>query len=224
MEEVYKLSKSSTQSIDILAVEGNAVDAIIYQAKKYDDVILVVGMKGEGKNIRKLFGSVASGSARKSFLPLVIVPEGVVFNGFKNIAMAVDDGVTIDLHGLTLIHRMGKIFGSKTYIVRALKYGENIINELSLRFHALSGKLFPLEVEFDFPRGNEVSLTIFNYCKEKKVDLLILFPHYHSNFERLFFRGETRKMIFESQFPLFLLPDEKVERKSIFKKSEKQKL
>ena len=210
MEEVYKLSKSSTQSIDILAVEGNAVDAIIYQAKKYDDVILVVGMKGEGKNIRKLFGSVASGSARKSFLPLVIVPEGVVFNGFKNIAMAVDDGVTIDLHGLTLIHRMGKIFGSKTYIVRALKYGENIINELSLRSHALSGKLSPLEVEFAFPRGNEVSLTIFNYCKEKKVDLLILFPHYHSNFERLFVRSETRKMIFESEFPLFLLPDEKV--------------
>ena len=136
LDEVYKLRKSSTQSIDILAVEGNAVDVIITHAKKYEDVILVVRMKGEGKNFRKLFGSVASGLARKSFLPLVIVPEGVVFNGFKNIAMAVDDGVTIDLHGLTLIHRMGKIFGSKTYIVRALKYGENIINELSLRSHA----------------------------------------------------------------------------------------
>jgi nucleotide-binding universal stress UspA family protein len=201
------------QSIDILAVEGNPVDMIINQVKKYDEPIVVVGMKGEGKNLKKLFGSVASGLARKSFSPLFIIPESVVFKGLKNIALAIDDEITIELSGLSLIHKIGEIHYSKVYIVRALNNSENIVNELSLRSSAISGRLSPLEVEFAFPRGNDVSHTILTFCKEREIDLLIFIPHYHSVFERLFVRSETRKIIFETEFPLFLLPDIKVQKK-----------
>ena len=53
LDEVLKLRKSNMQSIDILAVEGNPVDMIINQVKKYDEPLVVVGMKGEGKNLKK---------------------------------------------------------------------------------------------------------------------------------------------------------------------------
>lgn len=213
LDEVLKLRKSNMQSIDILAVEGNPVDMIINQVKKYEEPIVIVGMKGEGKNLKKLFGSVASGLARKSFLPLFIIPESVVFKGFKNIALAIDDEITIELSGLSLIHKIGEVHYSKVYIVRALNNSENVVNELSLRSSAISGRLSPLEVEFAFPRGNDISHTILTFCKEREIDLLILIPHYHSVFERLFVRSETRKIIFETEFPLFLLPDIKVQKK-----------
>lgn len=213
LDEVLKLRKSTVQSIDILAVEGSPVEMIINQVKNYEDPLIVVGMKGTSKNFRKLFGSVASGLARKSFLPLFIIPESVVFRGFKNIALAIDDEITIEFKGLSLIHRFGEINSSKIYIVRALNNSENIVSELSLRSSAISGRFSPLEVEFAFPRGNEVSNTILNFCKEHEIDLLILIPHYHSVFERLFVRSETRKLIFETEFPLFLLPDIKVQNK-----------
>jgi nucleotide-binding universal stress UspA family protein len=213
LEEVLKLRKSTMQSIDILAVEGDPVDMIINQIKNYEEPLVVVGMKGEGKNFRKLFGSVASGLARKSFLPLFIIPETVIFKGYKNIALAIDDEITIELNGLSLIHKIGEIHSSKIYIVRALNNSENIVSELSLRSNAISGRLSPLQVEFAFPRGNDISHTILNFCKEREIDLLILIPHYHSVFERLFVRSETRKMIFETEFPLFLLPDVKVQKK-----------
>lgn len=213
LDEVLKLRKSTMQSIDILAVEGNPVDMIINHVKNYEEPIVVVGMKGEGKNFRKLFGSVASGLARKSFLPLFIIPETIIYKGFKNIALAIDDEITIELNGLSLIHKIGEIHSSKIYIVRALNNSENVVSELSLRSSAISGKLSPLEVEFAFPRGNEVSHTILNFCKEREIDLLILIPHYHSVFERLFVKSETRKIIFETEFPLFLLPDIKVQNK-----------
>lgn len=213
LEEVLKLRKSTMQSIDILAVEGDPVETIINQVKKFEDPIVVVGMKGEGKNFRKLFGSVASGLARKSFLPLFIIPESVSFKGFKSIALAIDDEITIELKGLALIHKIGEINSSKIFIVRVLNNSMKVVSELSLRSSAVSGRLSPLQVEFAFPRGNDVSHTLLNFCKECKIDLLILIPHYHSLFDRLFIKSETRKIIFESEFPIFLLPDIKVQNK-----------
>jgi hypothetical protein len=224
LEEVLKLRKSTMQSIDILAVEGDPVDMIINQIKNYEEPLVVVGMKGEGKNFRKLFGSVASGLARKSFLPLFIIPETVIFKGYKNIALAIDDEITIELNGLSLIHKIGEIHSSKIYIVRALNNSENIVSELSLRSSAISGRLSPLAVEFAFPRGNDISDTVLNFCKEREIDLLILIPHYHSVFERLFIKSETRKLIFETEFPLLLLPDIKVQDKKSEKISVHQKM
>lgn len=224
LDEVLKLRKSTMQSIDILAIEGDPVEMIIHEVKNYEEPLLVVGMKGEGKNFRKLFGSVASGLARKSFLPLFIIPESVVFKGFKNLALAIDDEITIELKGLALIHKFGEINSSKIYILRALNNSEKVISELSLRSSAISGRLSPLEVEFAFPRGNDISHTILNFCKENGIDLLILIPHYHSVFERLFIKSETRNLIFETEFPLFLLPDIKVQNKKSEQISEHHKM
>ena len=80
LDEAVKLRKSSFQPIEILAVEGPTVDAIISTSKKYENCIIVVGMKGEGKGVRKFFGSTTSALARKSYVPMLIVPESANYS------------------------------------------------------------------------------------------------------------------------------------------------
>lgn len=55
LDEVVSLRKKSMYTIEILAAEGNATDAILHQAEKYTDCLLVVGMKGDGKNTQCLW-------------------------------------------------------------------------------------------------------------------------------------------------------------------------
>jgi len=49
------------------------------------------------------------------------------------------------------------------------------------------------------------------FADDNRIDLLTIIPHYHSFFESLFSKSETRQMVFHTHIPMLLLPDIKVE-------------
>ena len=83
MEAALKLRKSDLQPIDIVAMEGPTSEMIIKQSLQYENCLIVAGMKGSGTNVRKVFGSSATGLARKSQCPLIIVPEKSTFTSIE---------------------------------------------------------------------------------------------------------------------------------------------
>ncbi len=211
LEEVVKLRKSTFQPIDILAVEGGTVETIINTSKKYDNCIIVVGMKGEGKSVRKFFGSTTSALARKSYTPMLIVPESATFSSLNRIALAVDDNINEHLQQIDVLKGLGETYKSKIFVVRVFDNDMSVVDELAYRSKSIISKLMPLDVEFKFPRGDDVTIALENFADDNSIDLLTIIPHYHSFFERLFSKSETRQLLFHSHIPLLLLPDIKVE-------------
>ena len=67
------------------------------------------------------------------------------------------------------------------------------------------------DVEFKFPKGDDVTIASEKFADDNNVHLLTLIPHYHSLFERMFLKSETRQMVFHTHIPLLLLPDIKVD-------------
>ena len=207
LEEVLSLRKSSFQPIEIIAVEGPATDSIITNAKKYDDCLIVSGMKGSGKNLKKVFGSTATGLARKTSMPLLIVPESATFKTIKRIALASDIDYETNIHTIDLLKEVGSVFDSKIYIVRVLKNNLNVVDELTYRSDRLLNKLKPLDTEYQFPRADDVTTALEEFSVEYNVDVLSIIPQHHSLLERIFIKSETRELIFHTNVPLLILPE-----------------
>ncbi len=217
MDEKNAVKDKCLQHIHVLAEEGSATETILKNARMYTDCLLVAGMKGEGRNFKKWFGSTTSGLARKSDLPLLIVPEEARLQKLQKMALGVDVDFDTNLRSLDALREIGLCFQSRVDIVRVLNYNAPVVNELSIRSSHLMNSLKPLETAYQFPRADDVMVGLDEFIRENKVDMLCLMPQHHTLFERIFVRSETRKLIFHAHIPLLLLPEitpEKTDKKS----------
>ncbi len=207
--EVLKLRKSTSQKIEILAEEGVAADIIISTAKKYDDCLVVCGMKGEGKSIKKVFGSTVTALARKSSIPMLVVPSDAIYAPIHNIALASDIDIETDIHTVDMLQDIGEKSGAKLYVVRVIKDTMDEVQELMNRSERMRHHLKSLDPEFVFPHSNNIGEALQDFVKEYNVQLLAMIPHHHNIMERLLFHSETKQLIFHTHVPLLVLPEVK---------------
>lgn len=207
--EVLKLRKSTSQTFEILAEEGVAADIIISTAKKYDDCLIVCGMKGEGKSIKKVFGSTVTALARKSSIPMLVVPSDAIYAPIHNIALASDIDIETDIHTVDMLQDIGEKSGAKLYVVRVIKDTMDEVQELMNRSERMRHHLKSLDPEFVFPHSNNIGEALQDFVKEYNVQLLAMIPHHHNIMERLLFHSETKQLIFHTHVPLLVLPEVK---------------
>lgn len=206
-DEVVTLRKSSIYPIEIVTDEGNSPEVIIRNAKKFKEPLIVMGMKGAGKGVRKFFGSTVSGLARKTDLPLLVIPEDAKFMPMKRIAMAYDLNPESDMSSLNPMIELIKAAQSKLYLVHVLRSNADAVQELSYRSSRLSEKLKNTDYEYRFPRSNDVVDGVEDFVEDARVDLLVVMPQHHSFLQRIFFPSDTRKLIFHTRIPLLVLPE-----------------
>jgi len=65
--------------IEIICDEGVAYSSIMNTANEKKVDCIVVGRKGNGNNIKDLFGSTATALAKDTNIPVIIVPENAKF-------------------------------------------------------------------------------------------------------------------------------------------------
>jgi nucleotide-binding universal stress UspA family protein len=158
--------------------------------------------------MRRIFGSVVTGLAKKTTIPLLVVPEGVSFRLPKAIAMAVDVLRETDYAIPLPVRQMADQFHSKMYIIRLFnkQLGEVIeILHQSANLHRTIGAFTPL---CEIPADDTVVDALNDYIASSPIDLLVMRPHPRSVPERWFLRSNTRQMIFQTDIPLLILPGE----------------
>lgn len=222
LEEVMSLRKSTVQPIEIIAEEGPAIDSIMKHAIQFENCLIVAGMKGEGGVIKRTFGSTISGLARKSTQPMVVVPEVATFKSIERIAIATEMDVRSDLSAFEWVKVIGGVFKSKVYIIRVLKSKSSIVEELSHRSHRLFNLLKPLDIEYKFPRNEDVTIALQDFSIDNNVDMIAVVPHHHTIMERIFIKSETRQLIFHTHVPLLILPEKTLRPKENQQKLQKQ--
>ncbi len=202
--------KSSLQPIEILAVEGYPTDSIIRNAKKYDDAIIITGMKGEGTAIRKIFGSTVLSLVRKSKMPMLVVPEKAEYKPIENMALAAEVDHKLNLSCINPLVQICEKFHSKVYVVRVLKTHSDIIDELIYRSERLSKKLEHFKLEYKFPRADNVTYALEEFIETYDIDMLGVIPQHHNVLERIFIKSETKELAFYTRVPMLLMPELKI--------------
>lgn len=210
LSEVVNVRISEFQSIEIVSATGHPRKKIIEYANKYNDCLIVCGMKGEGKQLMKIIGSTAAYLAVKSNLPVMIIPERAVYSPIKNIVLANDFSIDTDLHTIDMLQSIGERYFAKVYIVRVMPNKSSEVNELSFRSDRFVQKLIRLHPEYKFPQSKNITEGLEEFIRSYNIDLLVLIPKRHHLIRKLFISTISRQMIFHTDIPLMTLPEIKL--------------
>ena len=186
--------------IEILCDEGAPTDAIINLVNEKNVDFIIVGMKGAGESLRKIFGSTATALARKTNTPLIIVPEKATFKKLDILVFA-NDASVLDKGVPKFITEITQLFNSKLYIVRIIRSKKVFkINTPHLLQESDAVTTFEYSVDAD------ISYALNTFIEMNKADMLVMIPHKHLWLKRLFTKSETKQMIFHTHVPLLILP------------------
>jgi nucleotide-binding universal stress UspA family protein len=206
--------KKPNQLIDVLAVEGDLPDILLTYAARYPDVLLVCGMKGKGERKWSLFGTSIVSVIRKSYFPILAIPQGFALKHINKMAFATDFNFETDISTLKSFQELGEHFNSKAIIVRITTGKYKAIEEIHFRSERLNVYLKKMDPQYVFLSDKDVTEGLIRFADQSDVDILALVSRHHSFLERLFNQSETRALLYKTEWPLLILPEIKVMTKS----------
>jgi nucleotide-binding universal stress UspA family protein len=207
-QEKEVLKGETPVSIEALACEGSSTPAMLRVARARRADWMVVGMKGDGKGLRQAFGSTATGLARRTSLPLLIIPEGVRFSPPKAIALAIDVYSETGFSIPAAVRELAEKFHSKLFIIRWFNKQAGEVIEILHQTDGGNRTIGAFSPVCEMPADESVSDALNEYIAASPIDLLVMKPHPRMGPERWFLRSETRQMIFKTHVPLLVLPGE----------------
>lgn len=193
--------------IEIVCDEGAPEDAVVNIANEKQVDFIVVGMKGSGKNLKKIFGSTATHLIKRSNIPVIIVPEEAKFSIPKIILYATDTILDTNLEHLNQIKSITDTFESKLFVVTVVQDQYSEIFERLPTPGSLNAELKKAGVSFQYPVDTDVSHALNNFIRAHHVDILVMMPHKHEWLEHFFRKSETKDMIFHTHIPILVMPE-----------------
>ncbi len=188
------------KEIEIICDEGTSAGAIVKLAKEKSVDFIIVGMKGSGKNIKKIFGSTATALAGNCSVPVIIVPEDAKYYTPKIIVYASDSIVT-DSAIPDAVEKIRGFFNSRVFVVKVVK-------DLPFKFADEKAIVEDLpNASFELITDDNVNHGLHDFIIQHSADMLVMIPHKHDLVERLSKKSETKDMIFHTKIPLVILPE-----------------
>lgn len=186
---------------------GGAFEQIIRAIRLYKADLVVMGMQ-EGEALSQaLLGSTTISVMQESNVPVLAVPKGAVFNGFRSVLFAADLhhlNAHTDLH---LLRDFVEPFHPKLQVLHLYRTEKQFEEfEAQGALEALSRNFRDVSYDVSFDLREDVAAGIQEYIKEQQADLLVLIPRKHTFFERLLGKSITGKITAYPSVPLLALP------------------
>jgi nucleotide-binding universal stress UspA family protein len=199
---VAEVSKGvkTTEPIKVKIVKGTSFNQTVKrEAQKLRSGLIIMGTRGASGLRKYVLGSNTASVIEISHIPVLAVTELGDFKHFKNVVYA-SDLTHIERELKTLIPYFEK-FDSIVHLIHIAKS----LKEVS----ALEKKIDNVVERCGFSNvivrvmvNKKIDEAIDHYTGVVKADLLAMFTHEASFYEKLFDRSMTRKMAFHSKVPL----------------------
>ena len=188
------------EPIQIKVVKGVSFnDTVKREAKKLHTGLIVMGTKGAAGLKKYILGSNTASVIEVSHVPVLAVPEDGAFKSFKNVVYATDlKHVQKELK--VLIPYLQE-FESTVHLLHVTPSLKEVL-KLEKKIEAIIKKAEFSNVVCKVIVNKNVDEAIDYYVNATKADLLTMFTHELSFYEKLFNRSMTRKMAFQSKVPL----------------------
>lgn len=208
-KEVEAINPEKDVKIEVCGSEGASANTIHNNAAIYSADLIICGMKGSGKAIRKIFGSTVTALVRVSAIPVLVVPENTPFKKTQHIALASDMDAETSVRTVELLKEIGHKYRSKLSVLWVVEKSEDTAYKMRFRPDGFVNDLKDMDPAFEFPAGNNVAAALEAYAGSHDVDMIAMIPHKHSFLERFFVESITNRMIFHTHTPLLVLPQKK---------------
>lgn len=178
-QEAKQLDTYPSIVIDTACSESPSASGIVDIAWKNAADIIVTGMKGNGRDMRKFFDSTVTSLVNKTTVPLVVVPENKKYSGLNTIALANESDVTPYAHAhlLDLVRDMVEMFRAKFYLVPVAKNKMKEEFELFYSPSTIKRLIRDLDSVYACTQGKEVTSGPNEFIKNNKVAMLAMLSH-----------------------------------------------
>lgn len=206
-DRLQKMIRSVARSVQfsspIMAtvIKGNESfsDAVNREARKLRADLIVMGTKGASGLKRVMVGSNTNSVISSSKVPVLAIPEHAEFRGFRNIIYATD--LKNFSKELATISPYVKRFDSTLHVVHVVKSGKDV-PALEEKVETLAAKGGHKDAVVMIFSDGSVDEGIEQYIRLAKGDLLTMFTHRLTFYEKLMDKSVTRRMAFHSKIPL----------------------
>lgn len=191
---------TTDQPIQYSVVRGSDFGTeLIKEAQRLKIQLIVMGTRGASGIKKTVLGSNTTSVIQSSNIPVMAVPDKAKFRGFKDIVYACDlQNVEKELK---MLSTYASRFGSTIHLVHVAKHGSDV-EQIEDQLNDVTKRSRIKNVCSVVLIDHDVEGAIEQYIGVNKADLLAMFTHKVSFYEKLFDKSMTRKMAFHSTVPL----------------------
>jgi nucleotide-binding universal stress UspA family protein len=199
-----ELSEAYGIEAKMLLMPGLAAEQVPSLAQTLAADLVVMGTRRNGDPTRNLFGSVTTAVISRSAVPVLVVPQGVVFREPKEIVLATDFQIGSATDRFGVLGTLARQFGAAIRVVHVRSTGAAPVAAGSDA--VLENALEDLEHTYELVTGEDKVHGLEQYLAETGPDWLVMLPHRYPALSRLFHRSCTRHMALHASLPLLVLP------------------
>lgn len=172
-------------------------------AHNNDIDLIIMGTKGASGLKKVLLGSNTNAVISNLDIPVIAVPEHARFDNMKHIVYA-SDFLAIDKE-MEILIRFAQPFKSSIHILHIVSTNsKKKIDSLAIKNKLIEKHNYaPISIHISV--NENVQEAIDEYVADIKADLLAMFTHKPSFFEKLFGESVTREMAFQNWIPLLTI-------------------
>ncbi|MBA3704819.1 MAG: universal stress protein [Bacteroidetes bacterium] len=206
-QELRIRHKSGTIS-ECIVKPGFVIDEIRNTVKEKSIDLIVMGITGSNKLAELLIGSNTTGVIKDVKCHTLIIPEGAVFRPIKIIAFACDFEKFKDETALNQLKAFVLQLNAKLMILNVVdSVEETVTTEKALSGIRIENIFENVNHSLHFPEDDDVVHAINKFVDFYEADQIVMIPHKHNMFSRMFHEGSTKKMAFHTHVPLLAIPE-----------------
>lgn len=196
-----QLKNKILPKVECEVIAGYPVEKVVCNhANSYGADLIVMGTKG-ASGLKKIFlGSNAAAVIDRSILPVIAVPEFAKFNGVRDIVYATD--ITNLKSELDKVISFARTFNARVHILHVTSPREESAIDAKTFIDDLIKATNYSHISFAVSHADDPEEGIDAYITKNKIDLLAMFTHELSFFEKIFGQSITRSTVFHSHVPL----------------------
>lgn len=200
---IIEINSENKGKIDITShvIKGFPVESVVTNYAQHNDIdLIVMGTKGATGLKKIILGSNTAAVIDKSRIPVIAVPEFARFTSLKDIVYATDIDNLKD--ELKTVVSFAKSFNAVVHILHIAPATGGSKLDIKEIVAKLTKAMDYKKITFTVSLHDDAAEGIDEYVIKHKTDMLAMFTHELTFFEKLFDKSITRQMAFIGNVPL----------------------
>jgi nucleotide-binding universal stress UspA family protein len=190
-------------SIASKVIYGFPDTALVAYSETVD--LLIVGTRDKNNNLKKIFGSISTEVSKLASCPVMLVPPGWTYEGFKNILYA-SNFDSLEPDQIRKAVSFAQMFDGQIHFVHVGPAHEDSLNTERHVFNSVykdTGDPHP----FIFKKmlNHNVTEALYEYAFYHGINLMVYVTHQRSFWEQILHHSTTHEAVVLAQLPVLVL-------------------
>jgi nucleotide-binding universal stress UspA family protein len=189
---------------EILAVSGTGfIQELERMSREVQADLIIMGITGRSPVGQSLIGSNTLKMLEKKACPVLIVPGDASYTASKDVLLASDyDNLEYSRAGAQINNVLNRLRPNLHIMYNDERTYIAITEDMEQKRKLLEAIFSEFNPEFHFLTLGNLQDAIYQFAKDKFIDLIIVVHREQTMFSRLFARSNTNKLAYSSSIPI----------------------